>query len=211
MRAHSAVATATLTALALGLSAAASATPAPSPAVVVTVAAVDPGEATAPTGFVPLGSPRPPESRDTRETPGTGTARRAPSSYARPLSPGEGFTVPFSGGQAFPPREFLGVPAGATAAVVEVTVTNTTEDGYLTLRADTDPSGTSTPSVLNFRTGETVSLTVTVALAPRRVTTDPQISVFGHAGRADVVVDVLGYHVGGTAPRAGGTVAGRIG
>ncbi len=61
-----------------------------------------------------------------------------------------------------------GVPAtGATAAVLNVTATNTTARSYLTLHAD----GESEPlaSNLNWRAGETVANLVTVRLGPTGV------------------------------------------
>ncbi|MFB8060983.1 hypothetical protein ACFC6U_33160, partial [Kitasatospora purpeofusca] len=193
MRARSAMTTAALTALVLTLPVTtASAAPAPAPGTAPGTASAGTGGATAPAAFVSLGIRRLLDTRSYRENP-TGQARK--------LQPGENFPVPLSTWKSHPPREVPEVPADATAVVVNVTATNTTEDGYLTVRRDADLPGAPTTSTLNFKAGETVSNTVTVAVARRGANTSPQISVYNNAGTTDVVVDILGYYGPGTSTR----------
>ncbi|WP_328953012.1 hypothetical protein [Kitasatospora purpeofusca] len=185
MRARSAMAVAALTALVLTLPVTtASATPAALP--------VGPGQATAPAAFVPLGITRALDTRSYQENP---------AGAARKLQPGESFDVPLSNWKNHPPRELPVVPADATAVVVNVTATNTTADGYLTVRRDGDMPGAPTTSTLNFKAGETLSNMITVAVDPRGADTSPQINVYNNAGTTDVVVDILGYYTPSTPQR----------
>jgi hypothetical protein len=73
-----------------------------------------------------------------------------------------------------------------TVAVLNVTVTDTTMPGYLTVY----PSNVSKPlaSDLNWSAGQTVANMVVVELAPGGT-----IDVSNYQGKADVIVDVLGY------------------
>ncbi|MFE6748653.1 hypothetical protein ACFVGM_22580 [Kitasatospora purpeofusca] len=190
MRARSAMAVAALTALVLTLPVTtASATPATPRAL-----PVGPGQATAPAAFVPIGITRALDTRSYQENP---------AGAARKLQPGESFDVPLSNWKNHPPRELPVVPADATAVVVNVTATNTTEDGYLTVRRDGGMPGAPTTSTLNFRAGETVSNMTTVAVEPRGASTSPQINVYNNAGTTDVVVDILGYYAPSTPQRPG--------
>ncbi len=80
-----------------------------------------------------------------------------------------------------------GVPAGgATAAVLNVTVTRPTRAGYLTVW----PTGAAQPgtSKLNYVAGQTVANLVQVGLGSAG-----QVSIYNFAGSVDVVVDVEGY------------------
>ncbi len=80
-----------------------------------------------------------------------------------------------------------GVPAsGATAAVLNVTVTDPTSAGYLTVY----PAGEAAPlaSNLDFMAGETVANLVEVGLGTRG-----QVEVVTNATSTDVTVDVEGY------------------
>jgi hypothetical protein len=81
-----------------------------------------------------------------------------------------------------------GVPASAvTAAVMNVTVTNTTAQSFLTVwrSATTRP----TASDLNWVAGETVPNLVVVRLG-----SDGAVQVFNAAGSTDVVVDISGWY-----------------
>ncbi|WP_406112903.1 PKD domain-containing protein [Kitasatospora purpeofusca] len=81
-----------------------------------------------------------------------------------------------------------GVPAGARAVALNVTVTNTKSDGHLTVYPGNAPA----PSVsnLNFRSGQTVANAVIVPLdASGRI----QL-LNGSSGWADMIVDVVGYY-----------------
>jgi len=80
-----------------------------------------------------------------------------------------------------------GVPVGATAVVLNLTVTNPTLGGYLTAHAD----GTARPTVsnVNFEPGQTVP---NLAVIP--VSEDGHVSIHnGSGGTIDVVADVNGY------------------
>jgi hypothetical protein len=79
-----------------------------------------------------------------------------------------------------------GVPAGATAAVINVTVTNTTAASYLTVY----PKGASRPlaSTLNWTAGKTVPNLTEMALG-----TGGMLTVYNAFGNADVIFDVNGY------------------
>ncbi|MCG8916503.1 PKD domain-containing protein [Actinokineospora sp. PR83] len=87
-----------------------------------------------------------------------------------------------------------GVPVGATAVVLNLTVTNPTLGGYLTAHAD----GTARPPVsnVNFEAGQTVP---NLAVVP--VSEDGHVALYnGSGGTTDVVADVNGYFT-----RAAGT------
>jgi len=78
-----------------------------------------------------------------------------------------------------------GVPAGAGAVVLNVTVTDARSDGFATVF----PPGGTVPNAsnLNFRTGETVPNSVIT-----RIGSDGTICVFASAG-THLIVDVAGY------------------
>jgi hypothetical protein len=81
-----------------------------------------------------------------------------------------------------------GVPAtGVTAAVLNVTVTNTTKSSFLTVW----PTGATRPTAsdLNWVGGQTVPNLVVVKLG-----TDGAVQIFNAAGSVDVVVDVSGWY-----------------
>jgi hypothetical protein len=84
-----------------------------------------------------------------------------------------------------------GVPvSGASAVVMNVTATNTTAPGYLTVF----PAGVTMPvaSNLNWTAGQTVPNLVEVALGTG--TQDGKVSIYNGAGSADVIFDVAGYY-----------------
>jgi hypothetical protein len=88
-----------------------------------------------------------------------------------------------------------GVPAGAAAAVLNVTAVDPTAAGFLTVW----PQGTAMPTVsnLNFAAGKNVPNLVTVGLSATG-----QVSIYANTGRVDVVADVEGYYTS-TAPTNG--------
>ena len=94
-----------------------------------------------------------------------------------------------------------GVPAtGASAVLLNVTVTGSTSSGYLTV----SPDGTARPTVsnLNFSAGQTVPNLVAATLGA-----DGKINIYnGSGGTVHVIADVAGYFTGG-APAAGGYAA----
>lgn len=89
------------------------------------------------------------------------------------------------------------MPAGASAVVLNVTATDTTSFGYLTVYPG--PGSPPGSSNLNWAPGQTVPNRVTVALAPGGT-----VSIYNFSGSADVVVDLNGYYTGPA--QAGGTV-----
>ncbi|MCU1367889.1 MAG: hypothetical protein JWN39_3528, partial [Ilumatobacteraceae bacterium] len=87
-----------------------------------------------------------------------------------------------------------GVPASGVGAVaLNVTVTNPTVAGFLTVY----PAGTKAPTAsnLNFVPGQTIPNMVIVPVG-----NSGQISIFNSAGNANVIVDVLGWFPNPTDP-----------
>ena len=79
-----------------------------------------------------------------------------------------------------------GVPADATAVVMNVTATEATAPGYLTVWPDGDDRPTA--SNLNMVAGDTVPNLVVVPLGP-----DGTVDVFNLAGSTHVLFDVVGW------------------
>jgi len=86
-----------------------------------------------------------------------------------------------------------GVPAEATAVVMNVTATAGTLGSFLTVY----PSGSPLPvaSNVNFGVGQTIPNLVTV-----RIGTGGKVTFFNAAGAVDVVADVVGYYDDGYTP-----------
>jgi hypothetical protein len=122
-------------------------------------------------------------SQFTPTTPARITDTRSGSGQpnnGKTLGPGSSLTVQVSG--------VGGVPtSGATAAVLNVTVTNPTAPSYLTVW----PSGASQPTAsdLNWVSGETVPNLVVVKLGPNGT-----VTIYNNSGNVDVVVDVSGWY-----------------
>jgi outer membrane protein assembly factor BamB len=92
-----------------------------------------------------------------------------------------------------------GIPSsGVSAAVLNVTVTDTTAASYLTLY----PGGASWPTAsnLNWAPHRTVANLVEVALGP-----DGSVNLFNAAGSADVVIDAQGWVQSATSTAAYGS------
>ena len=83
-----------------------------------------------------------------------------------------------------------GVPANATGVVLNVTATEPTQPGYVTVW----PGGQAQPlaSTLNFLPGDNIANLVMVGLGPGGT-----LSVFQFGGSTHVVADVVGYVAGG--------------
>jgi hypothetical protein len=80
-----------------------------------------------------------------------------------------------------------GVPAsGLSAVVLNVTVTNTTSPGYLSVYPQEDPRPNA--SNLNWTAGQTVANLAQVALRE-----SGQVTIYNAVGYADVIFDVAGY------------------
>ena len=91
-----------------------------------------------------------------------------------------------------------GVPAsGVQAVVMNVAVTNTTAESYLTVH----PTGEARPLAanLNWVPGDTVSNRVFAKLGP-----GGRVTVYNNAGQTDVIVDVNGWFTDATQAGAGG-------
>ncbi|AUG77869.1 hypothetical protein CFP65_3060 [Kitasatospora sp. MMS16-BH015] len=80
-----------------------------------------------------------------------------------------------------------GVPADATAAVLNVTTTGSDAPSYLTAY----PSGTDRPgtSNLNFTAGQTVANQAIVPIGK-----DGKVRVYNHSGSTQVIADLFGYY-----------------
>jgi hypothetical protein len=118
-----------------------------------------------------------------------------PSGLSAPNNQCNGDTVAANGTLPVKVANMNGIPAGATAAVLNVTDVNPQAQGFLTVF----PQGSARPlaSNLNYTAGQTTSNRVIVPLSVGGPNAG-EISVFS-AARADVVVDVAGYYtaVGG--------------
>ncbi|HEV8296113.1 MAG TPA: hypothetical protein VGQ20_02410, partial [Acidimicrobiales bacterium] len=97
-----------------------------------------------------------------------------------------------------------GVPADATAVALNVTVTNATENAYLTVFPKTGglPPGTSS---VNFVAGTNVANMVIVKLG-----TGGAVSIFNKAGTSDVIADIVGYFQANTGDKINSVVPERI-
>jgi hypothetical protein len=92
------------------------------------------------------------------------------------------------------------VPAGVTAVVLNVTITEPTANGYLTVYGDDDVNGDAQgnpgTSSLNFRTGENVANLVTVPVGR-----DGIVDFFNGSskGSTQVLADIAGYYTASSA------------
>jgi hypothetical protein len=103
------------------------------------------------------------------------------------LGPNSSFTIAVAGTNPSGATS-RGVPANATAVVLNVTVTNTTATSYL----PADPASLTSPPIvsdLNWIQGDTVPNLVVVNAA-----STGQIALYSSAGSTDVIVDVPGYY-----------------
>lgn len=128
--------------------------------------------------YVPLAPARITDTRPASQEPNSGDT----------LGPGSTLDVQVTGEGAVP-------ASGVAAALLNVTVTDTTSPSYLTVY----PQGTPFPgsSNLNWVAGDTVPNRVVVPVG-----TSGQIAVFKQMGSTDVVVDVDGYFTDGTSTPA---------
>ena len=131
------------------------------------------GPSGATAGFTALGAP----ARAFDSRPGTAYPSEG-GGVASPLGPGATATMPLAG--------VAGVPADATAVVVNLTVTGPTAGGWFTLY----PTGTARPnaSSLNFVPGQTVANLVVMPVGA-----NGQVSLFNSHGSSHAVLDVIGY------------------
>ncbi len=89
-----------------------------------------------------------------------------------------------------------GIPANASGAVLNVTATNTTAAGYLTIFPD-DNCKIPLVSNLNFQSGDSVANQVITRLSLKaecsEADTAGAIGVYNSGGNTDVIIDVFGY------------------
>ena len=131
---------------------------------------------------------------DTRSASGCGNVSPAGS-----LAPGASATLTVVGAIACAGTSGS-VPSGASAVVLNVTVTDTTAPGFLTIW----PAGASKPtsSNVNWETGETVPNLTTVELGASPA---GALSIYnGSMGTTDVVADVEGYYVSASSSSGSG-------
>jgi hypothetical protein len=102
-----------------------------------------------------------------------------PGSVPAKLGPGQELTIT--------PLGTGGIPAGATAVVLNVTVTQPTTSSFLTVYPSDAPRPLT--SNLNFVAGDTRPNAVTVRLSP-----DGKARIYNFAGSAHVIVDVAGWY-----------------
>jgi hypothetical protein len=101
-----------------------------------------------------------------------------------------GATLPAGGTQTIQVTTNNGVPAGATAAVLNVSVVNPAQSGYVTVY----PEGADRPFTanVNYQAGQTTGNRVIVPLSTGQ-TSSGQVAIFSSQA-TDVVVDVSGYY-----------------
>lgn len=98
--------------------------------------------------------------------------------FAGPLGPDSVLRVRVTG--------FAGIPAGASAVILNLTATDTSAAGFLTVWPDAAPKPVA--SNLNWRPGQTVANVVVAKPGP-----DGTVQIYNYAGRVNVVIDVLGW------------------
>jgi hypothetical protein len=123
---------------------------------------------------------------------------------SRPTSQVGPFNTPWGGGtkRDIQIGNAAGVPANAAAVVLNVTVTDTTGNSFLSLW----PAGTAQPTVssLNWTPGVTIPNAVTVKLGSGFANLG-KVSIYNLTGSVNVIVDVAGYYVDQATPGDGFT------
>jgi V8-like Glu-specific endopeptidase len=129
--------------------------------------------------------------------PGAGADGSATAGYLHPLTParvldtrsGVGADGPVGAGRSIEVQVTGrgGVPAGAGAVVLNVTVTQPTTSGYVTVY----PSGSDRPTAsnLNFRPGQTVPNLVVAKLGEGGT-----VTLFNSHGSSHLIADVMGWY-----------------
>jgi hypothetical protein len=105
-------------------------------------------------------------------------------------SDNDGETLTAAGTQTIQVTTNNGVPTGATAAVLNVSVVNPARSGYVTVY----PTGTDRPFTanVNYQTGQTTGNRVVVPLSTTGAASG-QVTIFSSQA-TDIVVDVSGYY-----------------
>ncbi|MBC3843199.1 hypothetical protein GXW82_32335 [Streptacidiphilus sp. 4-A2] len=92
-----------------------------------------------------------------------------------------------SGGTiVLPVTRIAGIPANATAVVLNLTVVGPTGNSYIA--AYPDPADRADSTGLDFAPGQTIANMVVMPV------TDGKVDFYNHAGNVNLVVDVLGYY-----------------
>jgi hypothetical protein len=128
--------------------------------------------------------PAPSRAFDSRSgTPGFAEGAFGQGGRQSPIGPNSEVSVQLAG--------LGGIPAEATAAVVNLTATEPTSEGFFTVY----PTGAARPlaSSINFRPGLTVANLAIVPLGA-----GGSVSIFNSAGSTHAIVDVIGYFRPGT-------------
>ncbi len=83
------------------------------------------------------------------------------------------------------------IPSNATAIVLNVTATNTTNNGGFLTIFPTPASGSTVPNIsdINWNMGNTVANLVVV-----KIGSNDSINIYNAIGSTDVIVDVMGYY-----------------
>ncbi len=95
--------------------------------------------------------------------------------------------LPQGAALALPAAGRAGIPAGVRAVVVNVTATNPSQSGFLTVYSSASPRPNA--SNLNFVPGQTVPNLVIAGVGG-----DGRIMIFNALGITDVIVDVMGWY-----------------
>jgi hypothetical protein len=91
------------------------------------------------------------------------------------------------------------VPSDATAIVVNITVINPTQNGWVEAFADGQPPPSPPTSTVNFLAGQTIANEATVVLAQTvegNSVIEGNLDILNYIGTTDVTVDVQGYYFG---------------
>ncbi len=85
----------------------------------------------------------------------------------------------------------VNIPSSATAVVLNVTATNTTQNGGFLTIFPTPASGSTVPNIsdINWNMGNTVANLVVV-----KIGSNDSINIYNAIGSTDVIVDVMGYY-----------------
>ena len=121
------------------------------------------------------------------------------------LTSGRVLTVPIAGtGNCNTTGPFIDcVPYDATAVVVNVTVVNPTQNGWVEAYADGQPAPNPPTSTVNFLAGQTIANEATITLAQTvedNSVIEGKLDILNYIGTTDVTVDVQGFYFGEVAP-----------
>ncbi|MCH7790269.1 MAG: hypothetical protein IH940_12655, partial [Acidobacteria bacterium] len=81
-----------------------------------------------------------------------------------------------------------GVPAGATAVVLNITATQATAESFVTVW----PNGAPRPTASNLNTSNALPTTANLVIA--KVGADGKVSLYNHAGNVHLIADIAGFY-----------------